>query len=116
MFLCYVFTSMLTGHYYGKYWLTAAKWQQSQPYELASANGTEAFVLSACKLGVPGHVSSVVMTGKVKNKETRTSELNATGWAVCCKVPDSKAEDFLHTLTTNGITSRLKTKINLNYN
>jgi len=113
--LCYVITSVLTRHYYGKYWLTAAKWRHSQPHESAGANGTEAFVISTRKLGFPGHVSNVSMTGKLKNRETRVSELQATGWTVWGKVPDSTAEGFLHTSTTNGITSCLKTKININY-
>jgi len=113
--LCYIITSVLTRHYYGKHWPTAAKWQHCQPRGSEGANGAETFVLRMCKLGVPSHVSSVVMTGKVKNRETSASKLDVIGWTVWCKVPDSTAEDFLHTSTTNGITSRLKNNINLNY-
>jgi len=51
-------------------------------------------------------VSSVVMTGKVNNRQGSASNFKATGWTVWCEVAGTTAE---------GITGRLKTNINLNY-
>ena len=114
IFLGYVFTSVLTRQYYGKYWLTAAKWQYGQSHDSAYEHGT-ASVLSTRIMGGPCHISSVMMTCKVNTRKPKANKLNATDCTVWFKVRGSLAEDILHALTTDCITGCLKANINLNY-